>query len=386
MSQLYTKEVLRAYLAHYHHLSTANPLSHEDIPEYVAKVGCIQYDPLDVVGRNSDLVLQARCAQYQKGDIEPFLYNQQVLFDVWDKNMAIACVADWPYFTHYRQYYLSWCEEHEEAVKHITQYLMEHEYACSSDFELEERVGWHYGPQRLAKAALECMCYAGLAVVHHKKHTRRYYALAQRMIPKDILRSDAPYHTDTEYFRIFTLRRIKSIGALWNRPSDAWLGTQGYKTPNRQDAFQYLLEENFITPIQVEDVRHALYVPTESLLDLNAVQGSPKEDCVKFIAPLDNLLWDRRLVYELFGFAYRWEVYTPISQRKYGYYVLPMFLNGNFIGRIEMKTDKKTSTLIVQNIWMEDAFPYQQYQERIWAGLERFMHYNRCTALLDCTP
>ena len=45
---------------------------------------------------------------------------------------------------------------------------------------------------------------------------------------------------------------------------------------------------------------------------------------VRFLAPLDNLLWDRRLVEAIFGFEYRWEVYVPAEKRKYGYYVLPV--------------------------------------------------------------
>ncbi|MFD1906211.1 DNA glycosylase AlkZ-like family protein [Paenibacillus rhizoplanae] len=41
------------------------------------------------------------------------------------------------------------------------------------------------------------------------------------------------------------------------------------------------------------------------------------------LAPLDNLLWDRELILQLFGFQYRWEVYKPVLEREYGYYVLP---------------------------------------------------------------
>jgi uncharacterized protein len=48
------------------------------ILEYIRKVGCIQFDPLDVVGRNPDLVLQSRCPTYKKGDIEILLYVDRV--------------------------------------------------------------------------------------------------------------------------------------------------------------------------------------------------------------------------------------------------------------------------------------------------------------------
>lgn len=96
------------------------------------------------------------------------------------------------------------------------------DFACSSDFEFDEKVDWHYGPQRLAKAALECMCYAGLAVVRHKKGTRRYYCLSDKYISEKYFTMPKPNNTDEEYFKWVVLRRINNIGVLWNRHSDAW--------------------------------------------------------------------------------------------------------------------------------------------------------------------
>ena len=55
----------------------------------------------------------------------------------------------------------------------------------------------------------------------------------------------------------------------------------------------------------------------------------------RFIAPLDNLLWDRKMLEMLFGFSYRWEVYTPVAKRKFGYYVLPVLYNDRFVARFE---------------------------------------------------
>lgn len=66
----------------------------DSIVAYIRKVGCIQYDPLNVVGRNPDLVLQSRCGSYRKNDIEKHLYSDRVLFDVWDKNMSICATSD----------------------------------------------------------------------------------------------------------------------------------------------------------------------------------------------------------------------------------------------------------------------------------------------------
>ncbi|MDD7794133.1 DNA glycosylase AlkZ-like family protein [Clostridium sp. 'White wine YQ'] len=378
--KIYEKQQICKYLVTYQHLSDDTELINKDkIVDYIKKVGCIQYDPLNVVGRNPDLVLQSRLGCYRKGDIEKYLYSDRSLFDVWDKNMSICSVSDWAYFERYRKEYLNWCNNHKDTIDKITEYLRINESACSSDFQFEEKVGWHYGPQRLAKAALECMCYAGLAVVHHKKGARRYYSLADKYIPEKYFFMKDPNDSIEDYYKWFVLRRINSIGILWIRPSDAWLGLKGFKSEERNNAFKALLNEGKISEIAVDGMKHKLYIATENLEVLQAsIKCSNKSNVARMIAPLDNILWDRKLVKELFGFEYKWEVYTPAAERKYGYYVLPILCNDKFVGRIEMETDKKNKTLIVKNFWAEDDDIILEYRKAITLGIDRFKEYNLC--------
>jgi uncharacterized protein len=387
LQHIYEKEQICNYLIAYQHLCEDTALENTDsIVDYIRKVGCIQYDPLDVVGRNPDLVLQSRCRNYKKGDIEKYLYSERVLFDVWDKNMSISSVIDWPYFERFRKRYLDWCSEHKDTIENIIEYLKANDFACSSDFEFEEKVEWHYGPQRLAKAALECMCYAGLAVVHHKKSTRRYYALADKYIPEKYYTMRHPNHADEEYFKWSVLRRINSVGLLWNRPSDAFLGITGLKSAQRNSAFEALLDEGKITEITVSDMKHTLYMSTENInLLKSSANKPPKSRCARILAPLDNLLWDRKLITELFGFEYKWEVYTPAAERKYGYYVLPVICDNRFIGRIEMETDKKNKILVVKNFWPETGVDISLYKSNVVSGIDRFREYNLCDKVeLSC--
>lgn len=376
---VYTKQQIRRYLVSYQHLCDNRTIENEDIVEYIRKVGCIQYDPLNVVGRNPDLVLQSRCNSYCKGDIEKYLYTDRELFDVWDKNMSISAVSDWAYFQRYRKRHLDWCDEHKDTIEKITEYLRVNDFACSSDFPFEEKVGWHYGPQRLAKAALECMCYAGLAVVHHKKGTRRYYGLANRYVSEEYFNMDDINSTEEEYFKWFVLRRINSIGILWNKASDAWLGISGFKGQQRNSAFTALVNEGKISEITIEGMKYPLYIANSNLKILEESINTPvKSQYVRILGPLDNLLWDRNLIKELFDFEYKWEVYTPASQRKYGYYVLPVLCGDELIGRIEMETDKETKTLIIKEFWPEDRIDISKFKANIIEGINRFKEYNLC--------
>ena len=55
-------------------------------------------------------------------------------------------------------------------------------------------------------------------------------------------------------------------------------------------------------------------------------------DVVRLLAPFDPLVWDRRRFELLWGWAYRFEAYTPISKRKLGYYALPLLWRDRVIG------------------------------------------------------
>ncbi len=87
--------------------------------------------------------------------------------------------------------------------------------------------------------------------------------------------------------------------------------------------------------------------------DLNLLEDKEKHSEAAIIAPLDNLLWDRKLASKIFDFDYKWEVYTPVEERKYGYYVLPIKYKDRFIGRFEPIIDRKSKTLLIQSWWWE---------------------------------
>jgi uncharacterized protein YcaQ len=67
-------------------------------------------------------------------------------------------------------------------------------------------------------------------------------------------------------------------------------------------------------------------------------------------------VWDRRLLRDLFGFEYLWEVYVPAAKRRWGYYVLPLLYGDRFAGRIEPRIDRKAGVLSVAGLWWEKGF------------------------------
>ena len=149
-------------------------------------------------------------------------------------------------------------------------------------------------------------------------------------------------------------RRIGGVGLLWNKASDAYLGIPDRNAQNRNELFKRLLDNNEIIPLNVEGIRDPMYILSsdEELLD-RVLSGEEFAPRTQVLAPLDNMLWDRKLVEALFDFYYRWEIYTPREQRQYGYYVLPVLQGDEFTGRIELETGRGTNGLTVKGYWPE---------------------------------
>jgi uncharacterized protein len=62
-------------------------------------------------------------------------------------------------------------------------------------------------------------------------------------------------------------------------------------------------------------------------------------------------------VHRLFDFHYRIEIYTPANKRQYGYYVWPFLLDGELVGRIDLKADRAADALHVVGAFIEPGRP-----------------------------
>jgi uncharacterized protein YcaQ len=351
------------------------------VEAFIRSVGCIQFDPLNIVGHNSDLVLQARVAGYRPETLRELLYTDRKLVDGMDKMMSIYPAEDWPYFHRWRNASLNGIGRSAEAIQVVLPQVrgaIEARGPLSSlDLELSEIVHWDWSSSRLARAALESLYFRGELVVHHRVHTRKYYDFAHRLLPAELLAAPDPNETDEQYQDWYVRRRIGNVGLLWGRSGEAWLGMPGIKSQERKAALRRLLDRGEISSVAVEGIADPFYClrRDESRLPYALDLGvSPAQPAV--IAPLDNLLWDRRMLKEVFDFDYRWEVYVPPGKRRYGYYVLPILYGDRFIARFEPGFDKKQGVLTVKNWWWEAGIlPNKPMKAGLTECFQRFLEY-----------
>jgi len=290
--------------------------------------------------------------------LQKLLYEDRKLLDGWDKQTAIYCTEDWPCF-YYRQQEATIRSRTRDSslVKSVFplvhKAIEERGPLSSIDLDHDQKVDWHWGPTRLAKVALDSMYYLGELVIHHKVHTRKVYDLASRHIPEELLLEPDPHVTQEQYHDWHVLRRIGSVGLLWNKGS-VWAGIYGAGSKERAAAITRLMRQGKAVEVRVEGVKTPLYMRSQDLTELDIVMESDgPTPRTAILAPLDNLLWERDLVGQLFGFDYTWEVYKPVTERRYGYYVLPILYGDRFIARFEPGRDKKSGALIIKNWWWE---------------------------------
>ena len=363
--------------------------------QYVRQAGCIQFDPVDVCGRNAELTLQSRVKGITRKTLSDLLYRDRLLVDYSDKELSIWPSEDWPYFAGYRKKSIEHGNQFAgipELEEKAVAYIRKHGPVSSDTLPIEGTIFWHSSmhwsghwdkDSLAARSVLEQLYTDGVLLIHHKTGSRKYYDLADKYLPAELLSAPNPCPDEASLLCWRVKRRIGAVGLLWNRNSTAWLGIN-MTTEQRDASFDRLEKDCVIMPVQVEGIRFPLYMLTDDLPLLESVtagQASLKPR-LEFLAPLDPMLWDRKLIEAVWGYRYSWEIYTPVVKRKYGYYVLPVLWGDRLIGRIEPKADRKAKTLTVQNVWLEPGVRRtKKLSGQIDRAVQRLARFNGCSIL-----
>lgn len=346
-----------------------------DLPGVFERLGTVQYDPLNPVGRNPDLVLQARVPGYRVDDWQALAYSQRLIYDAWDKQACLVPVNDWPRRAltreHHRPYHdREIVQEEAEAVRTILAALDER--GPLSSLEFERKTG--YDPQSWAgstqaKRILRSLWVSGELVTHHRINGRHYYDRAGRVIPPQHF-EQPPLLDKAAYYRWIIARRYQATGLL--RPTaEAAIWSACGDAARRKQALPELVDAGTLIPVQVGEKPLLFYAYAELLKQLDQ---PPLEPRVIFLGPLDSFLWDRKGVQQIFGFDYTWEVYKPEPLRKWGYYVLPVFYGDRFIARLDSRLEKGIWT-IARWWWEESIKPDAALLTAVREAMECFVMY-----------
>lgn len=371
----------REALVRYHNLDGAEGFRGvEGVRAVMERLGTIQFDPLNVAGRNPDLVLQSRVRGYRPDMLQDLLYRERFLVDGYDKEMCVYVARDFPDFAPQRALHAEdarrWLTnrgqgEAFDMLEDILFAIREKGPCRLTDVALGESKDYGWGPRKPSGAAMEYLFRSGRLCIADKTGTQRRFDLAERVLPAECL---TPIERDADAFADwYVRRRVACVGLLWGRRGGAWQGYVVGDDRTRRAALSRLAERGELIPCEIEGQKETFYAVPAALAALDRPDHRPS---ARFIAPLDNLLWDRDMLEALFAFRYRWEVYTPVVKRQYGYYVLPVLYGSRFVARFEPEPVNQAGCLRVKGWWWEDgARPSRAMLDAVEAALSRFARY-----------
>jgi uncharacterized protein YcaQ len=191
-------------------------------------------------------------------------------------------------------------------------------------------------------------------MVHHRERFERVYAPTDAIAPKDLIREATDAETDE-----FMLRKGVAFEGLWGLSA-----TLHYRRPQLLAWRDRALRDGTLIEVRVEDWRAPRWALAEDAEALETLERgrvprawrpleTTTEEEATFLSPLDPVS-ARGRAKTLFDFDYKWEVYTPAPQRKFGYYALPVLWGDRLVARFDTRFDRSDSTLRLLGLWLED--------------------------------
>lgn len=296
----YTKQQIRRGLTHYQNIDHSEELNGTDgIKKLMRKLRSIQYDPLNVAGRNADLVLQARIADYRSEMLEKLLYTEHFLTDGFDKEMCIYVTEDFEKFEYIRliqtknaERTLSYRGQTKalNILQEVKAFVSANGLTGTKDISIGEIRESRWGHRKLSSAALDYLYTKGELCVAKKIGTQKQFDLTERVIPKDYF-SGFCFMTIEQFLDWYVKRRIAGVGILWGKRGGAWQGGYLWDNELRKNTIARLVERDELKVIHVEGITEEFYCCKDFLQSLKSERTS---DYARFIAPLDNMIWDRK--------------------------------------------------------------------------------------------
>ena len=180
--------VARRFLVLRHLLAPprALPAGEASVIAVVERLGSLQFDPLEIAGRNHDLVLQARIAGYRRETTDALLYERRLLFEAYNKGLSILPTAELPL------YRLTWeraraehdaaaFDEHAPLVEELLDRIRRDGPLSSTDVEPRVAIEWYWRPTNPVRAILEALAEAGILGIARREGNRRIYDLVERL-------------------------------------------------------------------------------------------------------------------------------------------------------------------------------------------------------------
>ena len=321
----------------------------------IRRLGLLQIDFVNVLVPSHYLVPFSRLGPYDRAALERVVYGGRQFTEQWAHEASIIPVDLWPLLRHRRDTHIArpWgfddiMAEHHEYVETAVGEITRRGPLAPSDLPDPAHTGrrlpesW-YGS--VPRAVLEaCFGRGQLAVTGRRENFSRVFDLAERVIPHEHYRRRLDAHESRrELLRIAA--RACGVGTAADLADYFRM-----KVAEARPCIAELVEAGDLQRVRVEGWREAAYLH-RGADGTAALEGA--DDARALLSPFDPLIWFRPRTRRLFHFDYRFEIFVPAAKRKWGSYVLPFLSGGRLAARVDLKSDRPNSSLLVLGAFLE---------------------------------
>lgn len=321
--------------------------------------GGIQLDSINVVDRAHHLTLWSRFGPYARPALDRMIYRQRVLFEYW---AHAACLVPATHLAAWRRAMLDYRHRHRNwgtFLRRHPRLLQEVEAAIlargplgSADFRGPRRNGrtgwWNWKP---VTHALDFLWMTGRTAIHSRLHFQKRFDLLERVLPA----AAATAPLDPPVFRRWHLERaLHAMGAATEADLGMYLTFPRPAATGRRTVLRDMLQRGEVVEVAVVGDRARWYALAR---DVDALAAAGRRRAASrgatLLSPFDSFLWHRERVARLFGYEYKIEVYVPAPDRRFGYYSLPVLVDGCLVGRADTKLHRREGRLELRHVHLE---------------------------------
>jgi uncharacterized protein YcaQ len=346
------------------HLSAprTTPLTAKRLGRFVADVGGIQMDSINVLDRAHYLTVWSRFGPYDRARLDRLVYRRRLLFEYWAHAACLVPTVTLPWWHRamldYRVRHTGWSDllrRNPKMLGDVIAAVTARGPMGNAEFEGRRPSGrggwWSWRP---VQHALHYLWMTGALTIHSRRHFHKRFDLFERAIPAVL---ECETVSSEEFQRWHLDRSLHAMGAATERDLSGYLTFPRFRSGARRKALRAMVERGEVAEIEVEGSRDRWLALTRDLPTLARAGRAPAASRgTTLLSPFDSLLWYRDRVKRLFGLDYRIEVYTPGHKRVHGYYTLPILHRGHLIGRVDAKAHRAERRLEVRRAHFEPWF------------------------------
>lgn len=295
----------------------------------ITKLGFVQVDPIRAPARAQDLTLRHRVNDYRAGDLE-VRYPRLAIEEDFFVNYGILPRAT-QHLMHPRTARTEWPRSRWDQAQAVLEFVLSrgtvHPREVDAAFEHGRTKNWFGGNSRASTQLLDGMHYRGLLRVARRESGIRLYA-AQLAHERD---NPADPDANLDAMIDVAVAKYAPLPAATLSRLVMWLGMAA--APQWRERRRAALERVKARLSQVTLDGCRWYWPSDENPGSRRFRNDDVlDDELRLLAPFDPLVWDRERFEHFWGWAYRFEAYTPAPKRVRGYYALPMLWRGQVIG------------------------------------------------------